>query len=250
MSTINERGSFVVIESNDRAGKTTICENIIKSLPNSVYLKFPNREGKNGKIINDYLNNLIDIPKDEIYKLFVENRLHERDNIISLLESGKNIICDRYCYSGIVYATFENMGLFNNIIADTNFGSINKPDTFNIKTNFGNKTIIHDMNNLLNNESDLPKPDIIFLINGSYRDGSNERYDNTNGIYELFKYWFTNGTNEWKDVNNYFICESIIPVNNIYDKDSIEYKVIIEHMIHLIKDIKKNNIEFINEYCF
>ena len=142
------------------------------------------------------------------------------------------------------------MSLFNNIIADTNFGSINKPDTFNIKTNFGNKTIIHDMNNLLNNESGLPKPDIIFLINGSYRDGSNERYDNTNGIYELFKYWFTNGTNEWKDVNNYFICESIIPVNNIYDKDSIEYKVIIEHMIHLIKDIKKNNIKFINEYCF
>lgn len=243
-----KRGVFVVIESNDRSGKTTLCQNIINNMDNCVYMKFPNRNGKHGKVIDDYLNNRIELSNDEIYNIFVDNRLNERDNIISLLKSGKNIICDRYCYSGIVYATYENIKSHKTIIADTNFGSINKPKSFNIKTNFGKKNLIYEMNQLLLNESNIPKPDLVFLINGNYRDDSNERYDNVDGIYELFKHWFTNGTDEWNEINNYFICKSIIPVNNIYHMHSKEYKVIVDHMISLINECNVNEIELINEY--
>ena len=149
------RGKFIVVESNDRAGKTTICNELVKTIPNSVYIKFPNRNGLHGKIIDDYLNKKIDMDNDEIYTLFVENRKHEIKNIESLLNSNKNIICDRYCYSGIVYALY-NKG----------YNSLNS------------------FNELLLNEKGLPKPDIIFLIKGYFNDNQlTERYDNKPVIY-------------------------------------------------------------------
>lgn len=243
MSASN-RGSLIVIESNDRAGKTTICEHLISVLPNAVYMKFPNRNGKHGKIIDDYLLNKINLPKDEIYKLFVENRQHEKENIASLLNQGRHVICDRYCYSGIVYTTYDNLSKS----ADTNFGTLNNCAS-SFSTNFGrlNNTII-SMNNLLKNESGLPKPDILFLIKGNYRDGSNERYDNCDGIYELFESWFTNGTNSWTEINNIWLCNTIKLVENIYHKDSKEYKIMIEKMSDLIKKIELSELEYINLY--
>ena len=199
------RGKFIVVESNDRAGKTTICNELVKTIPNSVYIKFPNRNGLHGKIIDDYLNKKIDMDNDEIYTLFVENRNHEIKNIESLLNSNKNIICDRYCYSGIVYALY-NKG----------YNSLNS------------------FNELLLNEKGLPKPDIIFLIKGYFNDNQlTERYDNKPEIYNLFHYWFSNS------------FDNVEFITNEHDFNSIEYNKMILYMKQYIINTDVDDIKYI-----
>lgn len=199
------RGKFIVIESNDRAGKTTICNELLKIIPNSVYIKFPNRNGLHGKIIDDYLNKKIDMDNDKIYMLFVENRKHEIKNIELLLNSNKNIICDRYYYSGIVYALYNK--------------GYNSLDSFN---------------ELLLNEKGLPRPDIIFLIKGYFNNNQlTEKYDNKPEIYNLFYYWFTNS------------FDNVRYIKNEYDINSSDYNNMILSMKNYIINTKIYDLNYI-----
>ncbi|KAF4003828.1 dTMP kinase [Saccharomyces cerevisiae] len=77
------RGKLILIEGLDRTGKTTQCNILYKKLqPNCKLLKFPERSTRIGGLINEYLTD---------------------DNKKDLLE-GKNIVMDRYVYSGVAYS--------------------------------------------------------------------------------------------------------------------------------------------------
>ena len=65
---------------------------------------FPNRRTEIGQKIDNFLNEKVYYKPDVIRSLFSQNRWEMADLIKSTLLSGKNIVCDRYYYSGIAYS--------------------------------------------------------------------------------------------------------------------------------------------------
>lgn len=55
-------------------------------------------------MINDFLANKTDISNEAVHLLFSANRWESMKEIDEILSSGKNIICDRYWYSGVAYS--------------------------------------------------------------------------------------------------------------------------------------------------
>jgi dTMP kinase len=66
-------------------------------------IQFPNRESETGKQIDKYLKGEITMDDRDIHQLFSDNRHELKDEIITLLNKGINVICDRYAYSGVAY---------------------------------------------------------------------------------------------------------------------------------------------------
>lgn len=103
-----KQGILIVIEGVNGSGKTTIINEVKKQLEVSripaAFYKFPDRNGENGKKINDYLTGIIKIDsKYEILNMFAENRRAIKDKIYEDLQSGKVVMCDRYVFSAIAY---------------------------------------------------------------------------------------------------------------------------------------------------
>lgn len=100
------RGQLILIEGLDRTGKTTQTEILCNKLkPNVELIKYPNRDTPIGRIINEYLTNPdYTLPDQSIHLLFSANRWELMDHIISLLKEGKNVVLDRYVYSGVAYS--------------------------------------------------------------------------------------------------------------------------------------------------
>ncbi|KAL6927355.1 hypothetical protein ACO0SA_003653 [Hanseniaspora valbyensis] len=102
-----KRGKLILIEGLDRTGKTTQCE-LISKRNNYKYYKFPNRETPIGKIINSYLSQQNydgkTLSDQSIHLLFSSNRWELQEEIKQNLLDGKNIILDRYVYSGVAYS--------------------------------------------------------------------------------------------------------------------------------------------------
>lgn len=108
------RGQLILIEGLDRTGKTTQTELLVKRLqPNVELIKFPKRDTPIGKIINEYLTNSnYVLPDQSVHLLFSANRWEVKDQITKLLDEGKNVILDRYVYSGVAYsAAKETAGM-------------------------------------------------------------------------------------------------------------------------------------------
>jgi len=110
-----QRGSFIVVEGVDRCGKTTQCAKLVESLgaelgQNKVRAyRFPNRTTTIGKMINDYLANAKEIDDHTIHLLFSANRWEASSEILSLLNDGVTIICDRYAYSGVCFTAGKHI---------------------------------------------------------------------------------------------------------------------------------------------
>jgi len=110
-----KRGCFIVFEGLDRTGKTTqskmLQEYLSKTL-DTTHIRFPDRTTPIGKSINSYLTNSLDLDDMAVHLMFSANRWELKTKIISLLNKGINIICDRYSYSGVCYsAAKEKNGL-------------------------------------------------------------------------------------------------------------------------------------------
>lgn len=139
---------LIVFEGVNGCGKTTIIDNLISRMNIDSYkiYKFPNRNTKYGKILNDYLTKKIVITsKYDIINLFALNRLEFIDSILNDLKNGINVICDRYYYSGMVYQIPENI-----------------------------RHIKYYYHILKYFDKDMPKPDIVFLVNGNFLKLRNE----------------------------------------------------------------------------
>ena len=112
-----KRGSLIVFEGCDRAGKTTqlkrIVEMLNKDCKETIMICFPNRKSHIGKLIDCYLKSKMDFDDHVIHLLFAANRWEMEKTIRTTLEKGVNILVDRYSYSGVAFsAAKKNMSLF------------------------------------------------------------------------------------------------------------------------------------------
>ncbi|KAI6654022.1 Thymidylate kinase [Oopsacas minuta] len=102
-----QRGLLIVIEGLDKAGKSTQCKLLTKSLNAinipSKYLHFPMRTTAVGKIIDDYLNKRIELHDSAVHLLFSANRWEYEAEMISDMKSGVTLVVDRYSYSGVAF---------------------------------------------------------------------------------------------------------------------------------------------------
>lgn len=164
---------FIVIESIDLSGKTTICRKLLKHYENSVYIKLPNREGVFGDAIDKYLKNEVLFKEETIQLMFEINLKDEYKKIVQLLKENKTVICDRYIYSNVVYNYFN---LYENSLLK-NCHTIYKEEIYDSISRFN-----FDVS-----------PDYIFLINGFHTSKIREtveRYENIEYrkvLFDLFK---------------------------------------------------------------
>ncbi len=115
-SSAPTRGSFILFEGIDRCGKTTQCSLLLKHLLSlsiaAVAMRFPDRTTSVGQLINSYLtssssnNNLDD---RTIHLLFSANRWEVSSTLVQHLANGKNVICDRYAYSGVAFSSAKTL---------------------------------------------------------------------------------------------------------------------------------------------
>ncbi|GIX78602.1 thymidylate kinase [Caerostris extrusa] len=111
------RGALIVFEGCDRVGKSTHAKTLYESLKaedlkveslqfqlgknyNLEHLKYQNRSTPIGSIINDYLTGSQEVEDHAIHLLFSANRWEQVPKMLRLLNSGVNLIVDRYAYSG------------------------------------------------------------------------------------------------------------------------------------------------------
>ncbi len=172
-------GLLVVIEGVNGSGKTSIISKIVEyfrsqNTPIVVY-KFPNRSGKYGECIDQYLRGEINInSKYDILNMFAMNRYADNASIESDLKQGKIVICDRYIFSAIAYhipmhiRNMRKIELYCNII-----GYFDK---------------------------DMPIPDVVYLIDGDHIQ--------KRGIVEIFHHTGNKSNNIknmiYRVINNYF----------------------------------------------
>jgi thymidylate kinase len=102
-----KRGLFIVFEGVNGCSKTSTINELMKYAIkyNKVKVfKFPDRQGECGRYIDDYLKGKLEIQSTyDKLSLFSENRLQYLNEMLTLLEEGTTIFCDRYIYSAIVY---------------------------------------------------------------------------------------------------------------------------------------------------
>lgn len=103
------KGKFIVFEGLDGCGKTTHCKAIVEYL-NENGIKtvhtFEPTSGEMGKLMRRYLSGELKTSEEGIAGLFVADRLDhitKDGGLLDLLNSGVNVICDRYYLSSIAY---------------------------------------------------------------------------------------------------------------------------------------------------
>ena len=214
------KGKFLVFEGINGSGKTTIINILINYLEeHSIkykYIKFPNRKTETGKIIDDFLKNKYEFKslKDQI-KIFAENRKESHNLIKESLNSGYLILCDRYLYSNLAYTlTDQTLNIINN--KTTNY---------------------IDMNSILKYDTNLIKPNFVFLIKGNYIQLRNEkiqeRYHNDDIKNSLI-------------MNNYLLA--LNHTNTKYKIINNEFNKLDETINNIIKDIDLIDINTNYEY--
>ncbi|EEH33244.1 thymidylate kinase [Paracoccidioides lutzii Pb01] len=108
-----QRGALIVVEGLDRAGKSTQCALLQKTLQQEghevKYRRFPNRTTAIGKLINAYLVGDSHLDDHSIHLLFSANRWEAAKEIRKDISNGISIIIDRYSYSGAVYSAAKDV---------------------------------------------------------------------------------------------------------------------------------------------
>jgi len=103
-----EKGKLIAIEGIDGVGKNTqaklLHQHIIEKKGECGFFSFPRYDTPTGKIIGDYLkSDRDDLDLRGRAKLYADDRLAAKDEILSYLDRGIDVVCDRYITSNIVY---------------------------------------------------------------------------------------------------------------------------------------------------
>jgi dTMP kinase len=131
-------GMFIVFEGVDRCGKTTQSDILTRKL-DAVKFTFPDRTTETGRIIHKYLNHEIELDDVAVHLLFAANRWERAKIIRDLIAIGKNVVLDRYSFSGVAYSVAKM-----------------RPEL--------------DITRCWASEIHLPAPDIIFYLHGDESD--------------------------------------------------------------------------------
>ncbi|MCX8178851.1 MAG: dTMP kinase [Candidatus Aenigmarchaeota archaeon] len=98
---------FIVIEGIDGAGHTTQADLLKKyfekNSENFVFIKTPNKDLPVGKAYYSYLNKEYDLNTEAVFLLCASDVISSKHTIQSALNSGINIISERYITSTIAY---------------------------------------------------------------------------------------------------------------------------------------------------
>ena len=209
---MRSRGLLIVFEGLDKSGKTTqsklLCDALnSKSFPSESW-RYPDRSTSIGKLINNYLCKQIELEDHAVHLLFSANRWETVDVMKQKLNSGVNLIVDRYAYSGIAYTA--------------------------AKTGF-------DFDWCKQCDTGLPKPDFVcFMDNKSaclderdtYGEERYERNDFQKLVYENFKKLF--------DFKSDGLVRNDLLVLNAKDAIQSLHENILENVLNLIKNQQTN----------
>ncbi|KAF2095927.1 thymidylate kinase [Rhizodiscina lignyota] len=107
------RGTLIVFEGLDKAGKSTQCQLLVESLQkaqgrNVKHLRFPDRSTPIGSMIDSYLRGQSHQEDHVIHLLFSANRWELASTIENDIKNGTDVVIDRYYYSGCVYSAAKN----------------------------------------------------------------------------------------------------------------------------------------------
>ena len=129
-----KRGLFIVIEGVDGSGKSTqadLLANYLRSLGRKVHHTMEPTESGLGGMVRDGLGGEHPRTSEELAAMFLADRVAHnvspKSGIKQFLESGTDVVCDRYYYSSLAYQGVD--GPFD-WVADMNLKSpvIEKPD--------------------------------------------------------------------------------------------------------------------------
>lgn len=122
MATDQKRGLLIVFEGLDRSGKSTQAKRLVESInkkstesgdasssPSAVLQAFPDRSSSIGKLIDQYLRKEIDMDEHALHLLFSADRFSKNQMIRDNIAKGIDVICDRYCYSGVAYSLAKGL---------------------------------------------------------------------------------------------------------------------------------------------
>ncbi len=104
---------FIVLEGLDGAGTTTQLNNVAKELikcNKTVFKTFEPTDGSIGRLIRSVLQKKVSLEPKSISKLFVADRyehIYGNEGIISHLNNGGYVLCDRYLFSSLAYQSPE-----------------------------------------------------------------------------------------------------------------------------------------------
>ena len=107
---MNQRGFFLVLESIDGAGKSTVVSELKKLYPDAIYLAEPYSTDL-GKHIHEFCkahwNELDDVTKGLLYT--AQRREHLLHVMLPALEQGKLVVSERSYISTLVYQDDESV---------------------------------------------------------------------------------------------------------------------------------------------
>lgn len=125
-----KKGKFIIIEGVDGCGGQTQT-NLLKEYlgrKETLFLSFPQYETDLGKIIDKFLHKKIVYEEKAVELLvFYADILQFKPVILEALESGKNVICDRYFTSTITFQTLQGKSL-KDVLALNEIFKLPSPD--------------------------------------------------------------------------------------------------------------------------
>jgi len=112
-----KRGALIVFEGCDRSGKSTQCQKLMQWFKqndkDAHLMRFPDRSTVIGGLIGKYLECNTEIEDHAIHLLFSANRWEMLSIMKKMLFEGKNIVIDRYAFSGVAFTGAKKGMEFN-----------------------------------------------------------------------------------------------------------------------------------------
>jgi len=103
------RGKFIVIEGLDGSGKSTQAKKLAQALPNSLLTREPS-DGSVGSLCRAAISKQLDLNPKSLMMLMIADRVEHLEKTVNpALDSGQNVICDRYYLSNMAYQAIDTL---------------------------------------------------------------------------------------------------------------------------------------------
>jgi len=116
-------GTFIVIEGADGAGTTTQSKKLAEEL--DAYWTYEPSKNKIGEKVDELISSDDYSPESVALAFAADRMVHLEEEIVSRLENGETVVCDRYYHSSFVYQ--PAMGLKLDWVKTLNKSAL-KPD--------------------------------------------------------------------------------------------------------------------------